>query len=437
MIKHFKIRNPMRGSQLAFLKHSSRVFILSISLLLLLWLSSPLIPILASPETQLFEQVWQTVNNNFYDSNFNGIDWQAIKKQYQPQISKANSKKDVAVVINQMLARLTSSHTRFYTQDEPAYYQLLGIFQPGSPDLNKQLKQFFPKGKVEYTDIGLFTKNINGKTFTSSILDDSPAAKAGLKVGDQILSVNGHPYHPIHSFAGRAGKTVKMLIQRSPELSSQQEIAVVPKIFDASTMFLQAQTASIDLIEQDSKKVGYIHIWSNAADPYQQQLQDELIYGRLKNADGLVLDLRDGWGGGDVSYLNIFTAKHNLSITNVPRNHRPYTYNYQWKKPVVMLVNEGSRSSKEILALSFQQSKIGSVIGTQTIGAVLAGRPFIMRDGSLLYLAVTNVFVNGNQRLEGKGVIPDINVPFPLEYAQGADPQKQKAIETVLQVQFP
>lgn len=53
----------------------------------------------------------------------------------------------------------------------------------------------------------------------------------------------------------------------------------------------------------DGKKVGYIHIWSNAADPYQQQLQDELIYGRLKNADGLVLDLRDGWGGGDVSYL--------------------------------------------------------------------------------------------------------------------------------------
>jgi carboxyl-terminal processing protease len=60
-----------------------------------------------------------------------------------------------------------------------------------------------------------------------------------------------------------------------------------------------------------------------------------------------------------------------------------------------------------------------------------------MRDGSLLYVAVTNVFVNGNQRLEGKGVIPDINIPFPLEYAQGVDPQKQTAIETVLQAKFP
>ena len=426
----------MRTFQLTLLKNSVRVFILSVSILLLLWFSSPLLPIVAKSETQVFEQVWQTINDNFYDPKFNGVDWKSIKKQYQPQLIKANSTKDVAVVLNQMLSQLKSSHTRFYTQDEPAYYQLLGIFLTQNPDLNKQLKKFFPKGKLEYTDIGLFTKDINGKIFISSILDESPAAKAGLKVGDQILSVDGYSYHPIHSFAGKADQTVKMLIQRSLEPISQQEIAVVPKIFDPSTMFLEAQTASIKLIEQDGKKVGYIHIWSNAADPYQQQLQDELIYGRLKNADGLVLDLRDGWGGGDVSYLNIFTAKHNLSITNIPRNQRRYTYNYQWKKPVVMLVNSGSRSSKEILAFGFQQSKIGSVIGTQTAGAVLAGRPYLMRDGSLLYVAVTNVFVNGNQRLEGKGVIPDINIPFPLEYAQGVDPQKQTAIETVLQAKF-
>jgi carboxyl-terminal processing protease len=43
------------------------------------------------------------------------------------------------------------------------------------------------------------------------------------------------------------------------------------------------------------------------------------------------------------------------------------------------------------------------------------------------------VFINETQRLEGKGVTPDINVPFSLEYAQGADPQKERAIEAVLQ----
>ncbi|MEH2214573.1 hypothetical protein [Nostoc sp.] len=59
-----------------------------------------------------------------------------------------------------MLSQLKSFHTRFYTQDEPAYYQLLGIFLPQNSDLNKQLKKFFPQGKFEYTEIGLFTAGI-------------------------------------------------------------------------------------------------------------------------------------------------------------------------------------------------------------------------------------------------------------------------------------
>ena len=98
-----------------------------------------------------------------------------------------------------------------------------------------------------------------------------------------------------------------------------------------------------------------------------------------------------------------------------------------------MVINEGSRSSKEILAYAFQQHKIGPVVGSKTTGAVVAGRPFLMPDGSFLYLAVSDVFINETQRLEGKGVTPDINVPFSLEYAQGADPQKERAIEAVLQ----
>jgi carboxyl-terminal processing protease len=98
-----------------------------------------------------------------------------------------------------------------------------------------------------------------------------------------------------------------------------------------------------------------------------------------------------------------------------------------------MLVNEGSRSAKEILALGFQQYDIGPVVGAKTPGAVVAGRPFVMQDGSILYVAVADVYVNGDERLEGKGVTPDIVVPFSPEYARGADPQKERAIEVALE----
>lgn len=421
----------MKRLRLQKFNRLATAILMGLLVVLFLWLS-PLPKTLAKPENVIFEQVWQTVNENFYDPNLNGVDWKAMREKYKSVVARTKSTQEAAFVINQMLSELHTSHTHYYTKDEPAYYQLLGIFQPRNTELQKQLKKFFPKGKIEYSGIGAFTKDINGNTFVSAILDKSPASVAGLKVGDRLLSVDGNPYHPIQSFADKAGKKVKLLIQSSSNPNSQKEIIVTPKMLDATTMFLEAQRASTQVIQRSGKKIGYVHIWANAADPDQQQLQDDLIYGRLKNADGLVLDLRDGWGGGDIDYLNIFTAKLGPTITSVPRNGKRYTYISQWKKPVVMLVNEGSRSSKEILAYGFQQHKIGPVIGTKTTGAVVAGSPFIMQDGSLLYLAVANVFLNENQRLEGKGVTPDIQVPFNLEYAQGADPQKERAIEAVL-----
>jgi carboxyl-terminal processing protease len=409
--------------------------------MLLCWLISPVLPIRAQSASEIFDQVWETVNENFYDPNFNGVDWQAMRSKYQPQVRHAQSSEQVAAVINQMLSELKTSHTQLYTANEPAYYQALGIFQPRIPDLRQQLKKFFPNSKIEYSGIGIFTKDINGKTFVSAILDGSPAAEAQLKVGDQLLSVEGRPFHPIQSFAGKANQNVTLLIQRehsvssgeSPNSSSQQEIVVTPKMLDATTMFLDAQKASTQVIERQGKKIAYVHIWSYAGDQYHRQLEDDLLYGRLKDADALVLDLREGWGGTPASVLNIYTGR-GPSVTNVPRNGTRNTYNSHWNKPVVMLVNEASRSAKEILAYSFQRYNIGRVVGSKTAGAVVAGRPVLMSDGSLLYVAAADVYVDGEQRLEGKGVTPDIIVPFSLEYAQGADPQKEQAIDVATDV---
>jgi carboxyl-terminal processing protease len=96
-----------------------------------------------------------------------------------------------------------------------------------------------------------------------------------------------------------------------------------------------------------------------------------------------------------------------------------------------MVVNNGSRSGKEILAYGFKKYGLGKLIGTKTAGAVVGGSPFLLEDDNLLYLAVVDVWIDG-ERLEGKGVIPDIEVPFPLEYAQGKDPQFNKAVDVLL-----
>ena len=62
---------------------------------------------------------------------------------------------------------------------------------------------------------------------------------------------------------------------------------------------------------------------------------------------------------------------------------------------------------------------------------MLAGRPFVLSDGSLLYLAVADVLVDG-ERLEGVGVAPDIEVARDLPFSNGKDPQKDAAFDALL-----
>lgn len=398
-----------------------------ISLVMVLLISLvPSSSVAEQSSTELLDEVWQTVDQHFFDPDFNGVDWSAMRDKYRPIVAQATSRQQVADGINQMLSELHASHTRFYTPEEPAYYQLLGVFLPNAPKLQEELAKFLPEGKSIYSDIGIFTRTVNNKPFIYAILDDSPAAEAELQVGDEILSADGQPFHPIQSFAEKTGQAVTLTIRRSLN-GTPQQVRVTPKRFDATTMFLEAQKTSAQVIEQDGKKVGYVHIWSYAGDQYHQQLETDVLYGDLEAADALVVDLREGWGGASPNYLNLYTPR-SLSMTTIPRDGSRYTAESAWSKPVVLLVNAGSRSGKEILAYGFQQLQIGPVVGAKTAGAVLAGTPFLMHDGSLLYLAVTDVYLDHDRRLEGVGITPDIEIPFTLEYAEGADPQKEKAI---------
>ena len=395
-------------------------------LVMLGYFTSPVLSQSSSSHIEVFESAWEAVNENFFDPDFNGVDWEKMRSRYKSQAAQTKSTEELAEVINQMLGELKTSHTHLYTQNEPAYYQIAGIFRQF---ILKDLKPFLPDGKLEYTGIGIYTEEIDNNIFIKAIINGSPAEKAGLKIGDRLLSVQGKPFQAIQSFVNKAGQEVPILIQRTAN-SSPQEIIVTPKIFKPATMFLDAVKDSVEVIEREGKKIGYIHIWSYADPKYQEQLETELVYDRLKDADGLVWDIRDGWGGASPDYLNIFTAPV-PTITSIFRDGIERTSQLQWQKPVVMLVNRGSRSGKEVLAYGFRKYNVGKIVGSQTAGAVVAGRPYIMPDGSLLYLAVADILVDG-ERLEGNAIVPDVRVPVSIPYLQGIDTQKETAIETLL-----
>jgi carboxyl-terminal processing protease len=394
---------------------------------LVAFLVLPLSPDVASTvpsRAAVFQELWETVRDQFFDPKLNGVDWQAAREQYAPKAERAQTADEFAAVVNQMLSLLRTSHTHYYTPQEPEYFQLCGIFWPV---LEAKLKPFLPNGRPDYAGIGIFSVSRDGKVFVKDVFSGSPAESAGLKIGDEIVSVDGAPFQPVRCFVGKVDQPVEIGIRRTGT-SKPQFLSVTPKLLDPTRMFLDAMKASVTIIRHGEVKVGYIHVWSYAGEIYQGQLEEELD-SRLHDADGLVIDLRNGWGGAAPSYLRPFLVP-SLTTVWMMRDGKRQVHEEAWTKPVCLLVNEGTKSGKELLAYYFKKAHRGLVVGSRTAGAVLPGQPFMLSDGSLLFLAVGDGLIDG-ERPEGSGIIPDVEVPFVIEYAGGKDPQKERAVETI------
>jgi carboxyl-terminal processing protease len=377
----------------------------------------------AKSDTKVYDEVWELARKRFYDAKMLGLDWKAIGDEHRAAYAAAETDAERSAAINAMLGALGSSHTHHYTKDETAYYELVDIF---SYHLRHDIPRHLGSRTVSYPGIGMFTKTIDGKIFVSAIYPGLPADKAGLRVGDEIISADGKPFGPVASFRSKKGELVELKVRRTAD-ATPFNIAVRPTSIEPDEVFEQAITDSARIIEANGRRIGYVRVWNYAGEKYQSALIDVLNDGKLKDADALIWDLRDGWGGAQPRYLNIFNP-YGPTLTLTDRDGDTHTANFRWRKPVALLINEGTRSGKEVLTYGFKKNGFGPVIGERTAGALLAGTAILLSDGSLLILAVNDAAVDG-VRLEGDGVAPTVEVPFDIRYANGKDPQLDKAVE--------
>jgi carboxyl-terminal processing protease len=376
-----------------------------------------------SPRIATFEEVWRTVRDRFYDPHLHGLDWSAVRERYLPDATRASSEEALASVINAMLSELSASHTRYYTPYEPEYYQLSDIFAGALR--RRGLERAFPSGRISYPGIGVLSRlDMQGRSMITGVIEGTPAQQAGLLAGDVIVFADGASFQPVQSFRGKVGKEVALGLRRA---GAFMQISVTPVDIEPNKMFLDGLKASARIIRANGRSIGYVHVWCYAGSVYQRTLEHLLSKSPLNGADALIWDLRDGWGGAIPEYLDLFnTRAPTMQVTD--RNGASDLANVKWRKPVAMLVNGGTRSGKEVLSYGFKKYGYGKIVGERSAGALLAGRAYMMSNGNLLLLAVTDVSVDGD-RLEGRGVTPDITVPFDIRYAGGKDPQLARALD--------
>ena len=404
--------------------------------LLILLLLGLAFPVAAQPKPEsvaaqaaspaILDEVWRNVNEHFYDPRFGGHDWAAIGETYR-NLAHDAAPAALPALINRMLGELDASHTAYLTADDAAYYDLADIF---SGALRRELPRIFPDGEVSYIGIGALTQKRDGRIFVYGLPAGLPAAKSGLKTGDEIVAADGGEFEPIGSFAGKAGQSVTLTIRRAAA-GPTETVTVTPERIKPNEAYRDAIAASARIFAAAGRRIGYIRMWSYAGREYQHVLEEAITSGALKDADALIWDLRGGWGGAQPSYLDLFDPR-GPAMTVIRRSGRTDIVNARWRRPAVLLIDGGTRSGKEILAYGFKKYGFGPLVGTTTKGDVLAATAFMLSDGSLLELAVEDVRVDG-ERLEGNGVAPTIEVPFALEYSDGADPQLDRAIAVAAQ----
>ncbi len=376
----------------------------------------------------LFLEAWSIVRDNFYDPAFNGVDWESVRDDLLPAARDAKGTAELSTIINGALARLNASHTHHYTPLEREYFELLDIFNPAPQGVPADLSPAIPAGPVTYIGIGLIPQRIGERLFVADVYDGAPAHVAGIRVGDELLGVEVGPWSDIEAFREREGVATRVHVRRE-ENGPAETVLVVPVKIQPRELFLRAMDRSASLITQDGRSVAYVRMRSYAHPDYQDRLI-ELLRTRLSTADALLLDLRGPWGGASPEYMALFnplTPNYQYKQRNGEWTEMMFT----WRRPVALIVDSGTRSGKELIAHAFGTHKVGPIVGTRTAGAVLGGRPFILSDGSILYVAVQDARVNG-VRLEGVGVAPTVVAERHLPFADGRDEQIDAAVRALL-----
>jgi carboxyl-terminal processing protease len=386
---------------------------------------------------QLFDSVLETVDQNFFDpSVLKQSVWQERVQAARSLVLDSKTADDAVRQINKLLAELGASHTALYTPDDYEFYILLTIVGSSRPAMVDMMKRRFWGTGPYYPGTGVFTRNVDGRNFVDGVLEGSPAEKAGLRFGDEILSVDGRPYSPVQAFQGKMGTTAELLVRH--KANDEPELLAVPVIpIRALQAFSDATETSARVFERNGSRIGYIHVWELAESiSFANALR--AISGRTAKAlDSLIVDLRGRVGGNmgvasdllqDLDSGRSYWGSSRF-VTRAAANQSVDTAQMSaLRGRSALLIDAHTRSAGEIMAYGFKHSAFGPLLGTRTAGAVLSGALYPMPGDTVLYLAVDGVEIDGH-RLEGAGVAPDYRVERPLPYAQGADPVLEAAAD--------
>lgn len=346
-----------------------------------------------------YDEIVGVVTERFFDQTFNGLDWHANVAARRNQIECTDDDAGVAAVVNALLAELDASHTALYTTGDMHYWGLNSLFTFDDPDAYT----------INFS--GIWPQQQSGTWYVKHVLEESAADRAGVRVGDELLALNGA------QFSLDELDSASVILRVSSDGRTARDVVIQTSRQTIMRAFVEAARASARVLTVDEKRVGYFHLWT-ARDAILESMNAALEAFEAMKVDAVLLDYRGGYGGTSEDYL----AK---------LRERPYLREI----PKYFLIDDSVRSGKEMLAGIVKRDELGTLVGSTTAGDFLGASPFrFFDDKYFLLLAIGDgsiPIVPGVGQIEGMGIEPDVFVEPCRMHCSGRDPQFEKAIELI------
>ena len=394
-------------------------------------------PLTVAEREKAFDFVWNTINERYHDPALNGTDWAAAARKYRPLALAAPNDEAFWDVLDRMTGELHDAHTR--------------VESPSRVALRR---------RDESITLGFSFARVEGKLAVTGVNGESDAWWSGVRPGMLLISIAGEPaeiaYAKLESETrydsterSRQQRAVRRLM--TGELGSQ--VAFTFERSDGTRFDTVLSRRKVTNRPSETHRLlpsgfGYVRFsqWTLSLSARASESIAE-----MKNAPGLVIDLRNNPGGAITAVnrmLGHFFSERTELGRATTRTGRPISLFFDaveiiklktivegsadaYKGPVVILVNAGSASGSELFAGTMQAVGRAKVVGTPSCGCLLGflGYAPIPGGGELAYSEVGFIMTNG-KHIEGEGVVPDHTVfPTLKDLQQNRDRTLEEAQE--------